>query len=206
MLIRNLERHVNTEKYSEKSQGDICLTGRLVTEIITLRSLQDIALLIEADLYSYLSQKEEISERLGNFLRDAEDKYGEEDWFKQFSLDKLGGGGSKDGKKRKKKKKSKKTPDNWVPFKGMLLSSSIQGEAEIMFETIGELSRKHDALENVKAAVEELKNIGIGNEVNYICFIKDGILEKIVIKPIDSDTVEKFSFAKGFSSMISINK
>ena len=181
------------------------MTGRLVTEIITLRSLQDLALQIEADLYSYLSQKEEISERLGNFLRDAEEKYGEEDWFKQLSLDKLGGGGGSKGKK-KKKKKGKKTPDNWVPFKGMLLSSSIQGEAEIMFETIGELSKKVDALEDVKAAVEELKNIGLGNEVNYICLIKDGILEKIVIKPIDSDTVEKFSFSKGFSSMISINR
>ncbi len=182
------------------------MTGRLVTEIITLHSLQDLSLQIEADIFSYLSQKEEISENLGNFLRDAEEKYGEETWFKQLSFDKLNGRGSKNGKKNKKKKKGKKTPDNWVPFKGMLLSSTIQGEAEIMFETIEALSKKHNALENVKAAVEELKKIGLGNEVNYICLIKDGVLEKIVIKPIDADTKKKFSFKKGFSSMISLNR
>jgi len=181
------------------------LTGRLVTEIITLHSLQDLSLQIEADIFSYLSQKEEISENLGNFLRDSEEKYGEETWFKQLSFDKLNGRGSKNGKKSKKKK-GKKTPDNWVLFKGMLLSSTIQGEAEIMFETIEALSKKHNALENVKAAIEELKKIGLGNEVNYICLIKDGVLEKIVIKPIDADTKAKFSFKKGFSSMISLNR
>ena len=68
------------------------------------------------------------------------------------------------------------------------------------------MSLKHGIEKAVTAIVEELKNIGLGNEVNYICLIKDGILEKIVIKPIDSDTVEKFSFSKGFSSIISINR
>ena len=58
----------------------------------------------------------------------------------------------------------------------------------------------------MKAAIEELKKIGLGNEVNYICLIKDGVLEKIVIKPIDADTKAKFSFNKVFSSMISLNR
>lgn len=163
--------------------------------------------MIEADIFSYLSQKEELSERLGNFLRDSQENYGgEKDWVKQFS-EKFGRrGDSKSSKNGKKKKKGKKTPNNWVSFKGMLLSSSIHGEVEIMFEAIEALSRKHDALENVKIAIEELKNVGFGNEVNYICFIKDGVLEKIVIKPIEAATVEKFSFTKEFSSMTSLNK
>ena len=45
------------------------MNGRLVTEIVTIRSLQELQTRIEADSESYLSQKEEISERLGNFLR-----------------------------------------------------------------------------------------------------------------------------------------
>ena len=53
---------------------------------------------------------------------------------------------------------------------------------------------------------ETKKKIGLGNEVNYICLIKDGVLEKIVIKPIVADTKTKFSFKKGFSSMISLNR
>ena len=74
--------------------GDTSLTSRQTTEIVTFHSLQELSLKIEADIYSFLSQKEEYSERLGNFLRDAEDKHGGEDWFKQLSLDKLGGGKS----------------------------------------------------------------------------------------------------------------
>jgi hypothetical protein len=39
------------------------LNGRLVTEIVTLRSLQYLQARLESENESYLSQKEEISER-----------------------------------------------------------------------------------------------------------------------------------------------
>jgi len=185
------------------------LTGKQITEIVTFHSLQELSLQIEADIYSFLSQKEEYSERLGNFLRDAEDKHSDEDWFKQLSLDKLGGGSSseKKGKKKgSKKKKGKKEPDHWILFKGMQLSSSIQAEAEIMFNTIEALSQKLDEMEEAKKAVEELRSVGLGSEVNYICFIQDGVLKKIIIKPVDPETVEKFSFTKGFTSVLSTSK
>ena len=88
----------------------------------------------------------------------------------------------------------------------MQLSSSIQGEAEIMFNTIEALSQKLDEMEEAKKAVEELRNVGLGSEVNYICFIKDGVLKNIIIKPVDPETVKKFSFSKGFTSMLSAKK
>ena len=183
------------------------MTGKQITEIVTFHSLQELSLQIEADIYSFLSQKEEYSERLGNFLRDAEEKHGKEDWFKQLSIDKLGGEKSSNKKRKKKGSKKKgKTPDNWILFKGMQLSSSIQGEAEIMFNTIEALSQKLDEMEEAKKAVEELRNVGLGSEVNYICFIKDGVLKNIIIKPVDPETVEKFSFSKGFTSMLSAKK
>ena len=179
------------------------LTGKQITEILVFQSLQELSLQIKADIYSFLSQKEEYSEILGNFLRDAGEKHGEEDWFKQLPLDVLGRGASRGKKeKKKRKKKGKKVPDHWVLFKGMKLSSSIKGEVEIMFETIKDLTEKLDAMEEAKKAVDELKNLGLGNEVNYICFIKDGVLKKIIIKPVDPETVEKFSFSKSFTSVL----
>lgn len=176
------------------------MTGRLVTEIITIRSLQELNGQIEAEIDSYLSQKEEYSERLGNFLREAEEKYGDEDWFKQLSLDKLGGGGkSRQKKNEKKKKKGKKESDDWVFFQGLELSSSIQGEAEVMFEAIAKITERLEELTDAKESIEELRKVGLGNDVRYICYLENGIVRKVVIKPIDEDTVGKFTFNRGFT-------
>jgi hypothetical protein len=132
------------------------LTGRLVTEVVILRSLQDLAVQIDADISSYLSLKEEYSERLGNFLREAEEEYGDEDWYKQLSLDNLGKGG---GRSKKKKGKKGGGSDEWIPFKGLQLSASVKGEAEIMFETIEAITEKLEALEEAKESIGELRNV-----------------------------------------------
>jgi len=179
------------------------MPGKLVAEIITLRSLQTLKQQIEADISTYSFQKEDYSERLGNFLRDAEEKYGDEDWFKEFSLEKISGDKSKkdDSKKKSKKKKKRKKgdSDSWVPFKSLEISSSVQGEAEIMFETLQAITEKLEALEESKESIDELRNVGLGNEVVYICFVKDGVISKIVLKSVDTDDVSKFTFNMGFS-------
>lgn len=181
------------------------MTGRLVTEILTLRSLQELAAFIDAEISSYLSQKEEYSELLGDFLREAEEKHGDEDWFEQFSLENLGkGGGSRKKKDNKKKKGKKRGPDEWIPFRSMELSSSVQGEAEIMFETIEAITEKLEALEEAKESIEELRSVGFGNDVEYICFLKDGVVDKIVIKPSDADSISKFTFNRGFTMIQAI--
>lgn len=181
------------------------MTGRLITEIITTRSLQELNGQIEAEIDSYLSQKEEYSERLGNFLREAEEKYGDEDWFKQLSLDKLGGGKGRQKKNEKKKKKGKKESDDWVPFQGLELSSSIQGEAEVMFEAIAKITDRLVELDEAKDSIEELRKVGLGNDVRYICYLEDGVVRKVVIKPIDENTTGKFTFSRGFTVIQSIH-
>ena len=165
------------------------MKGRLVTEIVTLRSLQELQDRLESENESYLSQKEEISERLGDFLRDAEEKHGDEDWFKQLDLEKLG------GKKNDKKRKG----SDWIQFQGLGLSSSLQGEAEVMFEAISKIQEKLEALGRGIESLVELRKVGLGNDVSYVCYLEDGVLNKIVIKPVDADAETSFTFNRGFT-------
>jgi hypothetical protein len=180
------------------------LTSRLVTEIITVRSLQELYSQIEAEIDSYLSQKEEYSEGLGNFLREAEEKYGDEDWFKQLSLDKLGGAGKSKQKKDKKKKKGKKESDDWVLFQGLELSSSAQGEAELMFEAIAKITERLKELTDAKESLDELRKVGLGNDFRYICYLENGVVRKVVIKQIDESVAGKFTFSREFTTIQSV--
>ena len=180
------------------------MTSRLVTEIITVRSLQELYSQIEAEIDSYLSQKEEYSEGLGNFLREAEEKYGDEDWFKQLSLDKLGGAGKSRQKKDKKKKKRKKESADWVPFQGLELSSSAQGEAEVMFEVIAKITERLEELTDAKESLDELRKVGLGNDVRYICYLENGVVRKVVIKHIDESVAGKFTFSREFTTIQSV--
>ena len=180
------------------------MTSRLVTEIITVRSLQELYSQIEAEVDSYLSQKEEYSEGLGNFLREAEEKYGDEDWFKQLSLDKLGEAGKSRQKKDKKKKKRKKESDDWVPFQGLELSSSAQGEAELMFEAIAKITERLKELTDAKESLDELRKVGLGNDVRYICYLENGVVRKVVIKHIDESVAGKFTFNREFTTIQSV--
>lgn len=180
------------------------MTNRLVTEIITVYSLQELYSQIEAEIDSYLFQMEEYSEGLGNFLREAEEKYGDEDWFKQLSLDKLGGGGKNKQKKGKKKKKGKKESDDWISFQGLELSSSVQGEAEVMFEAITKIAERLEELTDAKESLDELRKAGLGNDVRYICYLENGVVRKIVLKHIDESEAGKFTFKRGFTTIQSV--
>ncbi len=174
------------------------MTKKLVTEIITVHSLQELYRQIESEISSYLSRKEDYSERLGDFLREAEEKYGEEDWFREL-IENLGGEGRNRNNRRRRRRRG--APDNWVHFKSLLLSSTDQGEAEIMFETIQAITEKLEQLEDAKESLEELKNVGLGNDVDYICYLKDGVVVKIVLKPVDSERESKFALNLGFTTL-----
>ena len=165
------------------------MKGRLVTEIVTLRSLQELQDRLESENESYLSQKEEVSERLGDFLREAEEEHGDEDWFKQLDLEKLGG--KKNGKTRK--------GSDWIQFQGLELSSSLQGEAEVMFEALSKISGKLEALGRGIESLEELRKVGLGNDVSYVCYLEEGVLSKVVLKPVDAGSLTRFTFNRGFT-------
>jgi len=171
------------------------LNGRLVTEIVTIHSLQELQTRLEAESESYLSQKEEISERLGTFLREAEEEHGDEDWFKQLDLEKLGS-----------KKKDKRKGSDWVQFQGLELSSSLQGEAEVMFEAISKISEKLEALSRGIESLEELRKVGLGNDIRYICYLEEGVLRKIVVNPVDDDALAKFTFNRGFTVLQAVQR
>lgn len=166
---------------------------RLVTEVMVLNSLQELTTYLEAEIKTCTTMKEKYSEQLGGFLREAEEKYGDEDWFKELSLDKIG--------KTRRRRRGKKGLADWIQFQNIELSSSIQGEAEVMFDIIEALTKRIVELEEVKDSIEELKNIGFGNDVNYICLIKDGLVERIVIKPIEEGRGLQFTYNMGFSGV-----
>jgi hypothetical protein len=175
------------------------MTKNLATEIITVYTLQELITQIDEDISSYLSQKEEYSEKLGDFLRETMEKYGEEDWFKELSLDNLPREKRKSKKKGKKRKGIAGEVEDWIPFKNILLSSSIQGEAEIMFDAIQHISQKLDELEKTRETMEELRNIGLGNNVEYICFLKDGVVNKLFLKSIEEESTPKYTYNKEFT-------
>jgi len=56
-----------------------------------------------------------------------------------------------------------------------------------------------EELKEVRISLEELRNIGLGDEVSYMMFIREGIPKRIVVKPAAADDVLKFTFNKGFS-------
>lgn len=187
------------------------MTGRLVTEIMDISSLQELVTLVEIEISRRLSQKEGYSERLGSFLRESEEKYGSEEWFKRLSLgEKLPKGGAKakkeNGRRRKKRGKKGGETEVWVQFQSMLLSSSVQGEAELIFEAIEAITEKIGKLEEAKVSIEELRNVGLGEEVCYVVLLKEGVPEMIIIKPTGSDVAQKFKFSKGFTVVQMLQK
>ena len=68
-----------------------------------------------------------------------------------------------------------------------------------MFETLSEISGKLEALGRGIESLEELRKVGLGNDVSYVCYLEDGVLNKIVIKPEDADARTRFTFNKGFT-------
>jgi hypothetical protein len=167
------------------------LTGKLGTDLLDVNSLQELSILIENEINTYTSRKEKYSERLGAFLREAETEHGNEDWFKQISLERLG--------KKRARKRGKKESESWFHFQGMEICSSIQGEAEIMFEAISSISNRLEELFQTKEGIEELMKVGLGNDINYICYFDNGILQKIALKHVDELDKQKFSFNKEFT-------
>ncbi len=157
----------------------------LVIEVRDFLSLREIVEDLEERIAQYNLMKEEYSRELGSYLRRTEEKYKDEEWFKKLSLDKLKGGAreKKEKKKGKRKKGKASTSSCWIPYKGLKISSTDQGEMELLFEAIEELERKIELLKGAKEGVEELVKVGLGDDLRYRVYIKEGVPEKIVVRP-----------------------
>jgi hypothetical protein len=175
----------------------------LVVEILDFFSLREVKEDLEERIAQFCLMKEEYSEELGAYLRSAEEKYGKETWFKNIFLKKLKGyerEAKKRRKKENKKKKDKTASSCWISYKGLNISSSDQGEFEMLFEAIEELGKKVDKLIKTKTVVEELMKVGIGENLKYRVYIKEGVPQKIILKPREKDA-ERFTLNMVFSTI-----
>jgi len=178
----------------------------LATEIRSFYSLRDLRESIEKEIEQYKAVGDEYSQWLGSFLRDMEATHGGEEWFKKLSAAqksvkaKVKGESEKENRGEKKKKNSGGT--EWVAYKGVMVSASEQGEAEILFDAIEEIGRKIEQLGKVKTTIETLEKSAIGKDIIYIAFFHDGVPEKIVLRhKKDKEFAEKFKFVADFSML-----
>ena len=178
----------------------------LVTEIRSFYSLRDLRENIEEEIHQYEAVADEYSQWLGSFLRDMEETHGNEEWFKRLSTFRksLKGKAKRETKKEGKRKKAKKaeTSTEWISYKGVMLSASEQGEAEILFDAIEEINRKIEQLAKVKSAIENLEKSTLGKEIVYIAYVHNGVPEKIVLRSKrDKEFEEKFKFTTDLSML-----
>jgi hypothetical protein len=176
----------------------------LATEIRSFYTLRELRETIERQIEQYKTVGDEYSQWLGSFLRDMEATHGSEEWFKKMSaFQKLSQSkpkkevekGGKDGKSKKAGAQSQ-----WISYKDVMLSASEQGEAEILFDAIDEITRKIEQLGKVRGAVENLEKSALGKDIIYIVYVHNGTPEKIVLRhKRDKEFTEKFKFVADFS-------
>jgi len=173
------------------------MAKNLVIEIRDFFSLREIIGDLDERIAQYTSMKEEYSRELGSYLRRSEERYGKEDWFEKLSMNNLKG--EKDQKKSMKNR-GKASSSCWISYKGLTLSSTEQGEMEILFEAIEALEKKVDKLIETKKAVEELVNVGLSENLRYRIYIRDGVPEKMVLRPREKGA-ERFTLNMVFSKI-----
>ena len=167
------------------------------TEIRTFYSLKEIREALDEETNQLRILSEDYSEWLGTLLRNPKSSKSEEWSKKAAELQKaLKAGGRKGGKKKEKTASS----IEWKKFKEIMLCSDSFGEAEILFEAVEELRGKIEKLEKIKKSIEDLERYGLGKEMRYITYIKDGIPQKMIFKSTEeSEAAEKFEFSGNFS-------
>ena len=159
------------------------------TEIRTFTTLKEITEYLVDQLGQYKALFEDYSQWLGSLLRNCEETHKNEDWYqKSAAMQKNTRTPPKkapDNKAgEKKNKKGKKNESSiWVPSGNILLSSTEQGQAEVLFNALEKIGAKIQDLEKLKSSIQQLERIGLGKNVNYILYIEDDIPKKIVVHP-----------------------
>jgi len=182
------------------------LLESLATEIRSFYSLRDLRESIEKEIDQYKAVDDEYSQWLGSFLRDMEATHGDEEWFKILSASqksaKLKAKRESERESRSEKTRRAVSSTEWVSYKGVMVSASEQGEAEILFDAIEEINRKIEQLNKVRSTIENLEKSALGKDIIYIAFFHDGVPEKIVLRhKRDKEFSEKFKFIADFSML-----
>lgn len=168
----------------------------MVTEIRSFYSLKELSESLEEEINFYKAAVEDFSQRLGSLLREMEANHGNEEWFKKLSaLPETSKGGKNKGKKAT-------VSSGWVDFKGIMLSAEEQDEAQIFFEAIEEINNKIARLVKIRDTVEDLKRLGLGEDILYITYVHDEVPERIFLrKKSGKEAGEKFEFMTTLSSL-----
>ena len=182
------------------------------TEIRTFTTLKEMNEYLTDQLDQYRLLYEDYSQWLGSLLRSCEETHKNDDWYqKSAALQKNLRGPPKKaseskatGKKGRKGKKAESSV--WFQSGNILLSSTEQGQAEVLFEAIEKIGDKIQEMEKFKTTVQQLERIGLGKNVNYIVYIEDEIPKKIVLRAksgLPEDEVFKFAMELSVPSVYS---
>lgn len=178
------------------------------TEIRTFYSMKEMSDSIVDQIAQYKTLAEDYSEWLGSLLRTCEETHKNESWVQKSAAmqknkrasPKKAAEPSQNGKKKNEGKSQKNESSCWIQSGDILLCSTEQGEAEILFEAIEEINKKTQALDRFKSTLQQLERIGIGKNVNYIVFFKDDIPEKLVLQTRDrTQTIQDYKFEAEFT-------
>jgi hypothetical protein len=179
------------------------------TEIRTFYSLKEMNDSLTDQLNEYKALSEDYSQWLGSLLRSFQQNGTNGDWGKKSTaLQKNARAPMKKnpdnkqlGKMKEEGKSRKGETSCWVQTGEILLCSTEEGEAEILFEAIEEINTKIQALDKFKTTLQQLERLGLGKNVNYITYIKDDVPVKIVLRNKSGTQVaENFKFAADFTA------
>jgi hypothetical protein len=154
------------------------------TELRTFTTLKDMTEYLLDLTGQYKVLFEDYSQWLGSLLRSCEETHKDEVWYqKSAALQKNLRGPKKAPEKSGKGGKGKKGESSaWIQTGNVLLSSTEQGQAEVLFDAIEKIGDKIQEIEKFKATVQQLERMGLGTSVNYILYIEDDIPKKIVLR------------------------
>jgi hypothetical protein len=176
------------------------------TEIRTFNTLKEMNDYLAYQIDQYRTLFEDYSQWLGSLLRSCEDNCKNEEWYqKSTALQKNMRSGPKktletqNGKKKGGGKTKASMSSCWVHSGEILLCSSEQGQAEILFEAVEQIGIKINGLEKFKLGVQQLERLGFGKDVSYITLIRDDVPTKIVIRKKDNLDAERLSFTADLS-------
>jgi hypothetical protein len=175
------------------------------TEIRTFTSLKELNEFLVDEIGQQKSLFEDYSQWLGSLLRTCESEHKNDDWYqKSAALQKTLKGTAKKAPEPKgnAKKGGGKNGDSscWIQSGSVMLSSTEQGQVEILFEAIEKINSKVQDLDKFKAAVQQLERLGLGKSVSYVVYIEDEIPKKIVLRAKSTlPSEESFKFSAELS-------
>jgi hypothetical protein len=157
------------------------------------------------EMGQYRALFEDYSEWLGSLLRSCEENCKGEDWYqKSTAAQKNIRSGPKkipetqNGKKGGRSKISESSC--WVHSGEILICSTEQGQAEMLFEAVEQINTKIQGLEKFKTGIMQLERLGFGKDVSYITLISDDVPTKIVVRKKDNlQDGERLSFTTDLS-------